>query len=164
MELEPVEDWLRTMGCSPTRVENAAFRWTVRFDFPASSPHLMEAFSLPSRPGSVLLISSRSVDPRLISAYERASDQNRDAFNAELTGLLLREYIEYRVDQASPTAAPTRFQVLAERFDDGLTQDEFFWTVDHVYKTELAVLVCFHKHFGRAANQVTAAPPPAVNQ
>ncbi|MGH8230574.1 MAG: DUF2299 family protein [Steroidobacteraceae bacterium] len=164
MELEPVENWLRTMGCSPTRVDNAAVRWTVRFDFPASSPHLMEAFSLPKRPGSVLVISSRSVDGRLVSAYERASEQARDTFNAELTSLLLREYIEYRVDQASPASAPTRFQVLAERFDDGLTQDEFFWTVDHVYKTELAVVVCFHKHFGRAASQVAVPSPPAANQ
>jgi hypothetical protein len=101
VEIEPVESWLRSMGCTPVRTENPAFRWSLRFDFPATSTHVMEALSLPNRPNSVVVLTKRSIEARLVSAYDTLSDDARDAFNTELTLTLLRDYIEYRLDQTS---------------------------------------------------------------
>jgi hypothetical protein len=159
--MEPIETWLRTMGCTPARSDNPAFRWSLRFDFPATSKHIMEALSLSHRPGSVIVLSKRSIDARLVSAYEGLSEDAKDVFNTELSSTLLRGYIEYHLDQTSPSSCASRFQVLAERFDDGLTLDAFYGTVDHVYKTELAVIVCYHKHLARAARLIGA---PASTQ
>ena len=154
MEIEPIETWLRAMGCTPVRTESPTFRWSLRFDFPASSNHIMEALSLPTRPGSVLVLTKRSIDTRLVSAYDTLSEGAKEAFHTELTSTLLRDYIEYHLDQTNPALCAARFQVLAERFDDGLTLDAFYGTVDRVYKTELAVIICYHKHLGRAARQI----------
>lgn len=151
MEIERVETWLQAMGCTPVRTENSKFRWSLRFEFPATSQHVMEALSLPARPDSVVVLSKRSIDSRLVSAYDTLPEDARDAFHTELTATLLRDYIEYHLDQAGPSQCASRFQVLAERFDDGLTLDAFYGTVDHVYKTELAVIICYHKHLARAA-------------
>jgi hypothetical protein len=151
VDVEPIENWLRTMGCTPVRTDNATFRWSLRFDFPATGQHIMEALSLPQRPGSVIVLSKRSIDTRLVAAYESLSEEAKDAFNTELSSTLLRDYIEYHLDQTNPATCASRFQVLAERFDDGLTLDAFYGAVDHVYKTELAVIVCYHKHLARAA-------------
>jgi hypothetical protein len=151
VEIEPVESWLRSMGCTPVRTDSPKFRWSLRFDFPATSQHVMEALSLPTRPGSMVVLSKRSIDSRLVSAYDTLSEDAKDAFHSELTSTLLRDYIEYHLDQSSPAHCASRFQVLAERFDDGLTLDAFYGTVDHVYKTELAVIICYHKHLARAA-------------
>jgi hypothetical protein len=153
VELEPVETWLRAMGCTPVRTESPTFRWSLRFDFPATSTHIMEVLSLTARPGSVVVLSKRSIDARLVSAYDTLSDDAKDAFHTDLTSTLLRDYIEYHLDQTNPALCASRFQVLAERFDDGLTLDAFYGTVDHVYKTELAVIICYHKHLARAARQ-----------
>jgi hypothetical protein len=161
VEIEPVETWLRAMGCTPVRTDGPKFRWSLRFDFPATSQHTMEALSLPARPGSVVILSKRSIDSRLVSAYDSLSEDARDAFHTELTVTLLRDYIEYHLDQTSPAQCASRFQVLAERFDDGLTLDAFYGTVDHVYKTELAVVICYHKHLARAARLIAA---PASTQ
>jgi hypothetical protein len=114
----------------------------------------MEALSLAARPGSVVVISKRSVDTRLVSAYDTLSAEAKDAFHTELTLTLLRDYIEYHLDQTNPALCAPRFQVLAERFDDGLTLDAFYGTVDRVYKTELAAIICYHKHLARAARQL----------
>jgi hypothetical protein len=154
VEIEAVETWLRAMGCTPVRTESPAFRWSLRFDFPATSSHIMEALSLTARPGSVVVISKRSIDTRLVSAYDTLSAEAKDAFHTELTLTLLRDYIEYHLDQTNPALCASRFQVLAERFDDGLTLDAFYGTVDRVYKTELAAIICYHKHLGRAARQL----------
>jgi hypothetical protein len=154
VEIEPVESWLRTMGCTPVRTDSPKFRWLLRFDFPATSQHIMEVLSLPTRPGSVVVLSKRSIDGRLVSAYDTLSEDARDAFHSELTSTLLRDYIEYHLDQTNPAQCASRFQVLAERFDDGLTLDAFYGTVDHVYKTELAVIICYHKHLARAARLI----------
>jgi len=161
VEIERVEDWLRAMGCTPVRAEHPKFRWLLRFEFPAASQHMMEALSLPSRPGSVVVLSKRSIDGRLVSAYDTLSDDAKDAFHTDITSTLLRDYIEYHMDQTSPGQCASRFQVLAERFDDGLTLDAFYGTVDHVYKTELAVIICYHKHLARAARPLNA---PAATQ
>jgi hypothetical protein len=161
VEIERVEDWLRAMGCTPVRTENPKFRWLLRFEFPATGQHVMEALSLPTRPGSVVVLSKRSIDARLVGAYDTLSDDAKDAFHTEITSTLLRDYIEYHMDQASPGQCASRFQVLAERFDDGLTLDAFYGTVDHVYKTELAVIICYHKHLARAARLLSA---PASGQ
>jgi hypothetical protein len=152
--MEPIENWLRTIGCTPVRTDNATFRWCLRFDFPATSKHVMEALSLSNRPGSVVVLTKRSIDARLVSAYEGLGEEAKDAFNTELTTTLLRDYIEYHLDQASQTSCAHRFQVLAERFDDGLTLDAFYGTLDHVYKTELAVILCYHRHLARAARLI----------
>jgi hypothetical protein len=154
VEIEPIETWLRAMGCTPARTENATFRWCLRFDFPAGSSHLMEALSLANRPGSVVVLSKRSIDARLVSAYETLSEEAKDAFNSDLTSTLLRDYIEYYLERPSRSACAPRFQVLAERFDDGLTLDAFYGTVDRVYKTELAVIICYHKHLAIAARLI----------
>jgi hypothetical protein len=161
VEVEPIENWLRAMGCSPVRADNPTFRWSLRFDFPATSKHFMEALSLSNRPGSVVVLTKRSIDARLVSAYERLSEDAKDAFNTELTTTLLRDYIEYHLDSGNPASCASRFQVLAERFDDGLSLDTFYGTVDHVYKTELAVIICYHKHLARAARLIGA---PASTQ
>ena len=157
MDVEPIENWLRTLGCTPVRTENPTFRWSLRFDFPATSTHIMEALSLPNRPGSVVVLTKRSIDARLVSGYETLSEDAKDAFNTELTSTLLRDYIEYHLDQANRSSCAARFQVLAERFDDGLTLDAFYGTLDHVYKTELAVIMCYHKHLARAARLIGAS-------
>jgi hypothetical protein len=154
VDIEPIETWLRTMGCTPVKTENPTFRWSLRFDFPATSNHVMEALCLSHRPGSVVVLSKRSIDARLVSSYETLSEDAKDAFNTELTSTLLRDYIEYHLDQTSRASCAPRFQVLAERFDDGLTLDAFYGTVDHVYKTELAVIMCYHKHLARAARLI----------
>jgi hypothetical protein len=157
VDIERIESWLQTMGCTPVRTDNPTFRWSLRFDFPATSQHIMEALSLSNRPGSVVVLSKRSIDTRLVSAYETLSDDAKDAFHTELTATLLRDYIEYHLDQTNPALCASRFQVLAERFDDGLTLDAFYGTVDRVYKTELAVIICYHKHLARAA-RLSGAP------
>jgi hypothetical protein len=162
MDVEPIEAWLRTMGCTPVRTDNPTFRWSLRFDFPATSKHIMEALSLSHRPGSVVVLSKRGIDARLVGAYDSLSEDAKDAFNSELSSTLLRGYIEYHLDQSSPDSCAARFQVLAERFDDGLTLDSFYGTVDHVYKTELAVIVCYHKHLARAARLIDL--PAATTQ
>jgi hypothetical protein len=56
LDVEPIENWLRTLGCTPVRTENPTFRWSLRFDYPATSTHVMEALSLPNRPGSVVVL------------------------------------------------------------------------------------------------------------
>jgi hypothetical protein len=150
------------MGCTPARTENPTFRWSLRFDFPASSNHVMEALSLTQRSGSVIVLSKRSIDTRLVSAFDSLSEDAKDAFHTELSSVLLRDYIEYHLDQSNPASCASRFQVLAERFDDGLTLDDFYWTLDHVYKTELAAVVCYHKHLARAARLL--APPASTQQ
>ena len=121
----------------------------------------MEALSLTQRAGSVIVLSKRSVDTRLVSAFDSLSEDAKDAFHTELSATLLRDYIEYHFDQSNPALCAARFQVLAERFDDGLTLDDFYWTIDHVYKTELAAVVCYHKHLARAAR---LTPSPASTQ
>lgn len=151
MEVEPIETWLRTIGCIPVKTENPAFRWSLRFDYPATSNHVMEALSLPNRINSVVVLTNRSIDTRLVTAYDTLSEDARDAFNTELTSTLLRDYIEYRLEQPSRGGCAPRFQLVAERFDDGLSLDAFYGLVDHVYKTELAVIICYHKHLARAA-------------
>ena len=161
VDLEPIETWLRSMGCTPVKTDNPTFRWSLRFDFPATSNHVMEALSLQQRPGSVIVLSKRSIDARLVSAYDALSEDAKDAFHTELSCTLLRDYIEYHLDQTSPASCASRFQVLAERFDDGLALDAFYGTVDHVYKTELAVIICYHKHLARAARMSGA---PATTQ
>jgi hypothetical protein len=154
VEIEPVESWLRSIGCTPVRTENPAFRWSLRFDYPATSTHVMEVLSLPNRTNSVVVLTNRSIEAGLVSAYDTLSDDARDAFNVELTLTLLRDYIEYRLDQAARGGCAPRFQLVAERFDDGLSLDAFYGLVDHVYKTELAVIICYHKHLGRAARSM----------
>jgi hypothetical protein len=151
VEVEPIETWLRTIGCIPVKTENPAFRWSLRFDYPATSNHVMEALSLPNRINSVVVLTNRSIDTRLVNAYDTLSEDARDAFNTELTSTLLRDYIEYRLEQPSRGGCAPRFQLVAERFDDGLSLDAFYGLVDHVYKTELAVIICYHKHLARAA-------------
>jgi len=151
VEVEPIETWLRTIGCIPVKTENPAFRWSLRFDYPATSNHVMEALSLPNRINSVVVLTNRSIDTRLVTAYDTLSEDARDAFNTELTSTLLRDYIEYRLEQPSRGGCAPRFQLVAERFDDGLSLDAFYGLVDHVYKTELAVIICYHKHLARAA-------------
>jgi hypothetical protein len=151
VEIELIETWLRTIGCTPVRTESPAFRWSLRFDYPATSNHVMEALSLPNRTNSVVVLTNRSIDANEVSAYETLSEDAKDAFNTELTMTLLRDYIEYRLDQASRGGCAPRFQLVAERFDDGMSLDAFYGLLDHVYKTELAVIVCYHKHLGRAA-------------
>jgi hypothetical protein len=161
VEIEPVESWLRSIGCTPVRTENPAFRWSLRFDYPATSTHVMEVLSLPNRTNSVVVLTNRSIEAGLVSAYDTLSDDARDAFNVELTLTLLRDYIEYRLDQAARGGCAPRFQLVAERFDDGLSLDAFYGLVDHVYKTELAVIICYHKHLSRAARLMG---PPAATQ
>jgi hypothetical protein len=151
VEVEPIETWLRAIGCIPVKTENPAFRWSLRFDYPATSSHVMEALSLPNRLNSVVVLTNRSIDTRLVNAYDTLSEDARDAFNTELTSTLLRDYIEYRLEQPSRGGCAPRFQLVAERFDDGLSLDAFYGLVDHVYKTELAVIICYHKHLARAA-------------
>jgi hypothetical protein len=151
VDVEPIETWLRTIGCIPVKTENPAFRWSLRFDYPATSNHVMEALSLPNRINSVVVLTNRSIDTRLVTAYDTLSEDARDAFNTELTSTLLRDYIEYRLEQPSRGGCAPRFQLVAERFDDGLSLDAFYGLVDHVYKTELAVIICYHKHLARAA-------------
>jgi hypothetical protein len=159
VDIEPIENWLRTMGCTPVRTDNPTFRWSLRFDFPATTSHVMEALSLTNRPGSVVVLTKRSIDTRLVSAYDTLSEDAKDDFNTELTTTLLRDYIEYHLDQTSRATCAPRFQLVAERFDDGLTLDAFYGLVDHVYKTELAVIICYHKHLGRAA-RLMGQPAP----
>lgn len=161
VELEPIENWLRSMGCTPIKTDNPTFRWSLRFDFPATSNHVMEALSLSQRPGSIIVLSKRSIDARLVSAYDTLSEDAKDAFHTELSSTLLRGYIEYHLDQTGPGACASRFQVLAERFDDGLTLDAFYGTVNRVYKTELAVIICYHKHLARAARLAGPVASPA---
>jgi hypothetical protein len=161
VDIESIENWLRSMGCTPVKMENPAFRWSLRFDFPSTSNHVMEALSLPNRTNSVVVLTNRSIDTRLVSAYDTLSEDARDAFNTELTSTLLRDYIEYRLDQPSLGGCAPRFQLVAERFDDGLGLDAFYGLVDHVYKTELAVIICYHKHLSRAARLMG---PPAATQ
>ena len=157
LDIEPIETWLRSMGCTPVRTDNPTFRWSLRFDFPATSNHVMEVLSLSQRPNSIVVLSKRSIDTRLVSSYDSLSEDAKDAFHTELSSTLLRDYIEYHLDQAGPASCPARFQILAERFDDGLTLDAFYGTVDHVYKTELAVVICYHKHLARAARLIAPA-------
>jgi hypothetical protein len=164
VEIEPIEAWLRTIGCNPVRTENPAFRWSLRFDYPATSSHVMEALSLPNRTNSTVVLTNRSIDSRLVSAYEALSEDARDAFNTELTATLLRDYIEYRLDQPSRDGCASRFQLVAERFDDGMSLDAFYGLVDHVYKTELAVIICYHKHLARAARLMGQPATLASNQ
>jgi hypothetical protein len=58
--------------------------------------------------------------------------RHRPGVSEPWTATLLRDYIEYHLDQAGPSQCAPRFQVLAERFEDGLTLDAFYGTVDHV--------------------------------
>src|ERR1700687_5448461 len=95
VDIEPIETWLRSMGCTPVRTDNPTFRWSLRFDFPATSKHVMEALSLSQRPSSVVVLSKRSIDTRLVSAYDSLSEDAKDAFHTELSSTLLRDYIEY---------------------------------------------------------------------
>ena len=111
MEIEPIETWLRAMGCTPVRTESPTFRWSLRFDFPASSNHIMEALSLPSRPGSVLVLTKRSIDTRLVSAYDTLSEGAKEAFHTELTSTLLDRVFHGLAD-------PTRL-LLVERLCRG---------------------------------------------
>jgi hypothetical protein len=161
VEVEPIETWLRTLGCTPARIENPAFRWSLRFDYPATSTHVMEVLSLPNRTNSLVVVTNRSIDASLVSAYDTLSEDAKDAFNTDLTLTLLRDYIEYRLDQASRGGCAPRFQLVAERFDDGMSLDAFYGLVDHVYKTELAVIICYHKHLGRAA-RLMGLPGPTT--
>ena len=103
MEIEPIEAWLRTIGCNPVRTENPAFRWSLRFDYPATSSNVMEALSLPNRTNSTVVLTNRSIDSRLVSAYEALSEDARDAFNTELTATLLRELLRRGVQYGMVT-------------------------------------------------------------
>jgi hypothetical protein len=164
VDIEPIEAWLRTLGCTPVKTENPAFRWSLRFDYPATSSHVMEALSLPKRANSVVVLTNRSIDTRLVSAYDTLSEDAKDAFNTELTTTLLRDYIEYRLDLPGRDGCAPKFQLVSERFDDGMSLDAFYGLVDHVYKTELAVIICYHKHLARAARLMGQPATPAANQ
>jgi hypothetical protein len=136
-----IEGWLGAMGCSTTNIKpiNPQVHWQIQFDYPPKSGHTMAIINPFDRPKAFMVLTEVEVSPEHVTAHRSLDDDDKLDFLDELRGALNRDFVEFiwtGVDH--PLACPTKFQVSATRYRDGLSLDSLARTVSSVYKTEVA--------------------------
>jgi len=149
MERTAVEQWLKSLGCTPTEQQDFTSNWHLEFDYPPKTPHRMHVASPKALELATVIASRTQISPEHLEAFSNLDEDGKEEFLWDLRHCLNSVAVDFRVEGASgPMDCPTTFQISINKFPDGLTLDSFAYSIGAVYKTELDAIWFVQQHLG----------------
>jgi hypothetical protein len=147
-----VEGWLRDVGCAPEAYVTPQMNWGFKAAFPPSGPSSLNlTISNPAHiPRAVFIGCHITPAAQHVEAFNRLEEDARKEFWQHLRNTLNRDFVEFQIEGNATSECPKAFQVLAMRFDDGLTLDSFARSLSSVLKGCIDGVSCFQDRLGDA--------------
>jgi len=144
-----IEEWLKTIGCTPMQDQDPQAVWHLAFRYPANTEHVMHVVAPAANPAVAVVVSGTTVDPQHLEGFASLEDEGKEEFLWKLRHTLNRVEVDFIVSGANgPLDCPKQFQISVTRYSDGLTLDSFAKSLGDVYKTELDVIWLIQEHLG----------------
>jgi len=144
-----IEEWLRTIGCTPTELTDPQAQWNLSFDYPARSPHRMHVASPVAIPAAAVIASGFELTPQHLQNFARLDDEEKERFLWNLRQKVNCADVEFQFFNVTQRLdCPSKIQFAITRFADGLTMDSFARSLGAVFKTELGAIWLVEEHLG----------------
>jgi hypothetical protein len=144
-----VEEWLKAVGCTPTRQDDPNAEWHVQFDYPVRSPHVMHVIAPKNPSGSVVIATATQVSKEHVDAFGELDEEGKRDFLWGLRRALNQLDVDFQLEGAQgPLDLPSRYQVSQVRYLDGINRDSFMRSLGSVFKAELNATWTFVEKLG----------------
>src|SRR5579871_5828777 len=124
---EQTQTWLREMGCSPRLLpaSDPGTRFQIEHDYPPGTPHRLNTFAPTAQPRALVVMAVVAVSADHIARFQDLEQDEKAAFLQDLTTTLNRDFVEFSFPPQGTNvlSCPPMFQVIATRYDDGLSLD-----------------------------------------
>jgi len=146
---QTVEDWLRIMGCTPVVENDPQTHWHVHIDYPIKSPNMLHVVVPKENQRAVVIVSALTMNSEHATKYQGLDDEAKEEFMFDLRQMLNSVDTDFNIEgMAGPHDMPTRIQISAIRYPDGLTLDSFARSVGAVYKMQLNSIWMIQRRLG----------------
>jgi hypothetical protein len=100
-----------------------------------------------NQPDQVVVASGSEVAHEHREAFDKLDDEGKESFLWEFRFAINTVHADFALDGVKGALdCPSRFQISAPRYEDGLTKDSFAQTIGAVTKTELAAVWTFQRY------------------
>src|SRR6266568_5620294 len=121
-----IEEWLRTIGCTPTETTDPQAKWNISFDYPARSPHRMVVANPIAIPSAAVIGSGIMLTPQHLQNFAKLDDEEKERFLWSLRQKVNCAEVEFQFfDVTQRLDCPSKIQFSVVRYADGLTMDSF---------------------------------------
>jgi hypothetical protein len=144
---EKVQGWLQQIGCTPVVQADPQAEWHFAVHYPAQTPHVLSVLSPKGQPGRVLVACGTEVSHEHREAFDKLDDDGKDTFLWQFRHAVNVPEADFVLDGADGMLdCPSRFQISATRYEDGLTLDSFAQTLGAVFKIKLRAIWVVQEH------------------
>lgn len=145
-----VSVWLREMGCAPDAVADPLANWAYEIGFPPNTPVSvrMRVGNPKIMPRAVVVAVRMVPQQNQLAAFNGLDEDAKREFWQALRSELNREFCEFAIEGNPMAECPQAFSVSATRFDDGLSLDSLFRTINSVLKACMDGCALFDERLG----------------
>jgi hypothetical protein len=142
-----VEQWLEQMDCTPVPQADPQAEWHFVIHYPANGPTALDVLAPKGRGNRLLIVCSVEVSHEHREAFDKLDDDGKDDFLWRFRHAINVAEANFALQGAEGMLeCPSRFQVSATRYEDGLTLDSFAQTEGSVFKTNQRAIWVIQEH------------------
>jgi hypothetical protein len=133
-----IHSWLVTMGHTPVEQDDPQASWHFVVDCPPRSPERVSVLEPAAHPGRVIIAVGTEISPEHREGFDKLDDDAKETFQWQFRHALNNHDVDFKIQGAETLhECPKNFQILAVRYEDGLTLDSFARSIGAVHKTRL---------------------------
>jgi hypothetical protein len=140
-----IEGWVRDLGLTPARRDDAANNWHFQFQTGGANAFAISCVNPKALPRAIMLVCGMVPAAENITAFNALTPAQKKEFWERLRDTLNRESIEFQIEGTPVDECPKTLRVTAVRFDDGLSLDSFARSLALVCKASSDAVAHFNE-------------------